>query len=646
MKKFNFTKIVSLALVCAMLMGAFMFTTFAADEATVEIVAKNVWYGEKYQLMFAYNAPAGATVSATVNGKPVAIETYELTKEDEVDADYAYMVSEGVAAQAIDTVVTFTVAYGEETATVDYSVLQYVYERTAKLNAAEQTDEVKNELAMFNALIAYANAANVFIDKDSTNFNDYKYVTVVGGTFDGNNATGMFLPGATPFANIAANSDYDSSAYNVEWDVSVNGAEAVRYTNDQIKTLEITDKTTVTRVLVESAHNHTWDDGEVTTPATCTTAGVLTKSCTYPGCTEKVTEEIPATGEHNYVEGVCSMCGENEPVVGYAGKYVIATIRSSGNYWYMTNDLGSGSTARYTAVDSGLKTLPESVEYANGNYIFVLESNNDGTYSIYAESVTGDNKYLGWSSGNSGTLVAADKALKLAVECDENGLFNIHFTASDAERYLALNQTSGSDYFAFYKSGQKQNLVLIPVTVGACQHINKTTTTTDATCTMAGATVVSCDDCGMKLETTVIDATGHTTDNGTCGNCGAEIGGATESTVVLEITVSDFNTTSYTANNNTKTENGYAYTSNQVMNQQGAMQWQKSKGYITIASNVFSKLEMKVTAGTFTVTVGGKAVTGTTANGVTTYDLSDLSGEVKISVGSATGKVDYLKFYN
>jgi hypothetical protein len=54
---------------------------------------------------------------------------------------------------------------------------------------------------------------------------------------------------------------------------------------------------------------------------------------------------------------------------------------------------------------------------------------------------------------------------------------------------------------------------------------------------------------------------------------------------------------------------------------------------------------MKITGGTFTVTVGGKTVTGTTANGVTTYNLSGLTGEIKISVGGATGKVDYIKFY-
>ena len=113
----------------------------------------------------------------------------------------------------------------------------------------------------------------------------------------------------------------------------------------------------------------------------------------------------------------------------------------------------------------------------------------------------------------------------------------------------------------------------------------------------------------------------------------------------LEITKEDFNSTSYAANNNAKTENGYTYTSNQVMNQQSVMQWQKNTGYIVFSNNEFTKLEIKVIASTFTVTVGGTEVTGTTEGDVTTYNLTGLTGELKISVGSTTGKVDYLRFY-
>ena len=44
----------------------------------------------------------------------------------------------------------------------------------------------------------------------------------------------------------------------------------------------------------EPKHEHTWNDGEVTTAATCTEKGVKTFTCT--ACKETKTEEIPALG--------------------------------------------------------------------------------------------------------------------------------------------------------------------------------------------------------------------------------------------------------------------------------------------------------------------------------------------------------------
>lgn len=43
----------------------------------------------------------------------------------------------------------------------------------------------------------------------------------------------------------------------------------------------------------------------------------------------------------------------------------------------------------------------------------------------------------------------------------------------------------------------------------SCEHVNQTTTVNEATCTVAGSTVVTCDDCGSTLSSTPIEATGH-----------------------------------------------------------------------------------------------------------------------------------------
>ena len=194
--------------------------------------------------------------------------------------------------------------------------------------------------------------------------------------------------------------------------------------------------------------------------AACTTDGLKTDTCSV--CGDIKTETIPAIG-HNYVDGICANCSEPKPA-SLAGRYYIATIRSSGNYFYMTSTV---SSSRFTAVDSGVTELPANVSAPEEGYVFVLVENADGTYSICAEGVEGNN-YLGWNSGNSGILVAQDDALKLDVDKLENGLVNIHF-AGDEERYLSLNGTSGNDYFAFYKGTQKQDLSLIPVVEGGSE---------------------------------------------------------------------------------------------------------------------------------------------------------------------------------
>lgn len=70
------------------------------------------------------------------------------------------------------------------------------------------------------------------------------------------------------------------------------------------------DKQEVTLAsLTIAALDHQWNDGEITTAATCTTDGVKTFTCTREGCGETKTETIPALG-HNYgTDGKCTVCG-------------------------------------------------------------------------------------------------------------------------------------------------------------------------------------------------------------------------------------------------------------------------------------------------------------------------------------------------
>ena len=267
-----------------------------------------------------------------------------------------------------------------------------------------------------------------------------------------------------------------------------------------------------------AAKGHNTDGSIDHADATCTEAGVVggtyCSACEYGKAAAEAT--IPALG-HNYVNGVCTRCNAKEP----SGFY-IAAIRTSGNYFYMTSDLGTASTKRYQAKDSGLTTLPTEINNPTTGYVFKLEDAGDGKYYIVAVGIEGNN-YLGWTSGNSGILVANGSAIKFTKTENNDGTVCFSFAASDGTRYLALNGTSGNNYFAMYKDGQKQNLTLIPVVQGECQHTNTTTKTTPATCTAAGVEEVICSDCEITVSTTEIPALHHNYDyaTGECQECDA-----------------------------------------------------------------------------------------------------------------------------
>lgn len=108
----------------------------------------------------------------------------------------------------------------------------------------------------------------------------------------------------------------------------------------------------------------------------------------------------------------------------------------------------------------------------------------------------------------------------------------------------------------------------------------------------------------------------------------------------LTISASDFNTTSYTANNDEKTSNAVAgdkstfevkWTSYQVMKNGNNMQWQKNKGYIYNSTDLgtIKSVTVNSSAGSFTTYYGTEEQpsSGTTVG----------NGFFKTCVGSATG---------
>ncbi len=144
---------------------------------------------------------------------------------------------------------------------------------------------------------------------------------------------------------------------------SVNGIIA-DYDNQVITVVRV-GRGSGRTVNLETGETHTHDyTYEITTAATCTTAGVRTYTCE---CGDTYTEIIPAIG-HTYVDGVCSVCGAED-----------SDEPEQPTYTNVLDEVGYTKDVRLSASD-GL-TYERTNRYVTG-YIPV-----NGSVTIYMENV-------------------------------------------------------------------------------------------------------------------------------------------------------------------------------------------------------------------------------------------------------------------
>lgn len=383
--------------------------------------------------------------------------------------------------------------------------------------------------------------------------------------------------------------------------------------------------------------------------ATCTEDGYTQYTCSV--CENVRKDYIDATG-HTYVDGVCSSCGLELPT-DLAGKYYIAAIRKEGNYQYMTNDLGTADTKRYQIVDSGVTTLPESIEDIVESQLFELIE-VEGGYIIK----TGE-QYLGYNSGNSGALVTEDAAKVVTIEYGTaKGSYNIHFAANETEeRYLALNSNADYAYYAWYvgMGNQITDLYLVPVaeTAEVCEHANATTEgAVEPGCTTEGATgTTTCPDCGATLQNNeVIPANGHNYVDGVCDVCGeAKPEVPSEATITFDDKTkrTEFSTTIQVWE-----ENGVKVTNNKASSTSNVGDYVKPARFykgstVTIEYPGMTKIVFNCNTATYATDLG-KSITGATVtvtNKTVTVELTSAADSFTTKGMNAQVRVDSLTVY-
>ena len=199
----------------------------------------------------------------------------------------------------------------------------------------------------------------------------------------------------------------------------------------------------------------------------------------------------------------------------WSGDYLI--VYEAGNVAF------DGSLTKLDAVGNTI-----SVTISNGE-IAATDNTNAAKFTIAKSGTSYTIKsasgyYIGQTSNANGLKSSTSTTYSHTISINTDGSVNL----VSGGAYLRYNFAIDQVRFRYYKSssytGQKaiQLYKLEEVSSGdssepensetpepTCEHTNKSTTTVDATCTTAGSTTVTCDDCGVTVSTEAIPATGH-----------------------------------------------------------------------------------------------------------------------------------------
>lgn len=293
----------------------------------------------------------------------------------------------------------------------------------------------------------------------------------------------------------------------------------------------------------KTQHNYEW---KVTTPATCNSTGVETKTCTNCGKTNGQ-RQIPATGEHNWetVETIPATCTSKEKqkqecTVCHTTR---TTINENSHYADHTWTEGDGTV---TCTKCGWEHTHRWVEDTSKTVPATCTSEGSKTYYCIADYKDYDQEVHKCHSTKTETLAKTDHHWVNGV-CTECGATHEHDWQEQTS--LAKSPTcteKGSKTYKCSKCGETK-VEEIPATghtwkihqiaqnkseckcsvCGATKaHDLKVVSKDPATCTKKGIIHYVCKDCGKKVRDNDPDAPalGHDwkNQNGTCSRCNAQ----------------------------------------------------------------------------------------------------------------------------
>ncbi|MDD6021491.1 MAG: InlB B-repeat-containing protein [Oscillospiraceae bacterium] len=303
--------------------------------------------------------------------------------------------------------------------------------------------------------------------------------------------------------------------------------------------------TTLTDITL-SKLGHEWNDGVVTTKATCTTDGVKTFTCTH--CSATRTEVIAKTG-HNWSAGeahdadcthgaytsyTCSKCDATYDAVQNGAQ----ALGHSWNDGEVTTEptCTADGVKTFTCTREGCKVTRTEViaklghnfiagtthpaTCTSGEYTEYRCANCGESYNSYntASPATG-HSWGEWTVNTQATNDADGEMSRTCSKCGETETVTIPkgshtFSTTPTEEIPATCHSEGQQIFKC--TAHEDCGVEITVTTAKIAH-TLNTVVVPATCTTPGSVTTSCtvDGCDFEPIVTVIPAIGHELDDGT-----------------------------------------------------------------------------------------------------------------------------------
>ncbi len=484
------------------------------------------------------------------------------------------------------------------------------------------------------------------VEKDTDGY----YIFSVNGQYMTSGATGNSLTLSSELTDLARweATEADGGVYlrNVGANYSGSYNQYLEFFESSFTTYGFnqSNSSIYTFRLVATGCQHTNKETIPAQEATCGVAGLTEGTeCADCGVTLVAQQEVPATGNHNYVDNVCTVCGAllstgEEVTISFADKANRTELTTEQQVWKqngitVTNNKGESTSNVADYVPARFYKSSELIVAYPGMTTIVFHCNDyKDTYAAdLASSI---------DTANGVTVTTSDKSVTVQFASAVNS-----FTIAKLAAQVRLDSI---------------DIVAAGDAPSDCQHTNKETLPAQgATCGATGLTAgEKCKDCGKVLVAQeTVPATGnHNYVNNVCTVCGDSLIPTAEVTITFD---DEANRTKLTTEQQVWEQNGITVTNNKAASQNDVADYEKPARFyksseLIIACPGMTQLVFHCNTATYatalvnsintssgeTVAVDGKVVTVRLASAVDTFTIAKLAAQVRVDSIIVTAAVN------